>query len=132
MASPQFIHLIEQLIKNARAGKVRWQPAAREHTFRIALGEGVVYVRAESDDGDNYGASYIARLLTRNGQLVDELEASQFTSGEIELLRDLFHSARASAFELDRLVDGMQDDLEAGRVRDLPPDTSETEDDIPF
>ncbi|HZS08821.1 MAG TPA: hypothetical protein VFD58_28555 [Blastocatellia bacterium] len=45
MASPQFIHLIEQLIKNARAGKVRWQPAAREHTFRVALGEGVVNVR---------------------------------------------------------------------------------------
>jgi hypothetical protein len=132
MASPQFIHLIEQLIKNARAGKVRWQPATREHTFRIALGEGVVDVRAGSDDYNNYAASYTARLLMRDGHLVDEIEASQFTTGEVELLRDLFHTARASAFELDRLIDGMQDDLEAGRVRDLPPDIPETEDDIPF
>jgi hypothetical protein len=126
MASPQFIHLLEQLQRTSKAKRLAWRPArpdGREAAFRIALGEGVVRVESEDDDSWMPCASYRVKLLTRDGQLVDEVEASQIYDAEhITMLRDIFHGARAAAFNLDQLIDGMQDDIESGRERDLPPE----------
>jgi hypothetical protein len=47
------------------------------------------------------------------------------------MIRELYHQARVAAFDLSRLVDGMQADLESGAVRDLPKDNF-NESDIPF
>lgn len=137
MASPQFLHLLEQIHKNAKTGKIAWQPVRNYDqtgsAFRVALGEGVLRVEAEGDDDWN-GGSYRAELLTRDGDLVDEVEASQmYDSEHYDFLRDIFHGARAAAFNLDRMIDGMQDDLEAGRTRDLPPEENDDDlDDIPY
>lgn len=137
MASPQFLHLLEQLHKNTKSKNLAWRPARYDGpaagAFRIALGEGVVRVISKDDDDWMFCASYCAQLLTRDGDLADEIEASQQFSDEyFTLLRDVFHSARAAAYQLDRLIDGMQDDLEAGRSRELPPEKEETSFDIPF
>ncbi len=136
MASPQFLHLLDQLHKNTKSKQLSWQPTrydgAAAGAFRIALGEGIIRIISKDDDEWMFSASYCAQLLTRNGDLVDEIEASQQFSDEyFQLLRDVFQSARGAAYHLDRLVDGMQDDLESGRTRELPPD-EEPDDGIPF
>jgi len=137
MASPQFLHLLEQLHKNTKSKNLAWQPVryagAAAGAFRIALGEGVIRIISKDDDDWMFSASYQAQLLTRNGDLVDEIEASQqFGDEYFTLLRDVFHSARGAAYQLDRLIDGMQDDLEAGRSRELPPQQEEMTHKIPF
>lgn len=141
MASPQFLYLLEQLQITSKVKKLAWRPARLtrgcEAAFRIALGEGVIRVEAENDQDWIYSASFRAKLLTRDGQLVDEVQASQQFDGEhFTLLRDLFHSARAAAFNLDQLIDGMQDDIESGRERELPPEEKPASEDpiseIPF
>jgi len=127
MASPQFLHLLDQLHKNTKSKNLAWQPASYEGkavgAFRVALGEGVVRIVAKDDDDWMLSASYCAQLLTRDGDLVDEIEASQPYGDEyFTLLRDVFHSARGAAYQLDRLINGMQDDLESGRSRELLPE----------
>ncbi|MCI0388124.1 MAG: hypothetical protein MOB07_05060 [Acidobacteria bacterium] len=137
MASPQFLYLLEQLHKNPKSKKLAWRPTiydgAAAGAFRIALGEGVIRIISKDDDDWMFSASYCAQLLTRDGDLVDEIETSQQFSDEyFTLLRDVFHSARAAAYQLDQLIDGMQDDLEAGRTRELPPQQEEMTHEIPF
>ncbi len=127
MASPQFLYLLEQLQNASNRKRLAWSPARLsrncEAAFRIALGDGVIRVEAENDDEWIFNSSYRAKLFTRDGQLVDKAQASQHLDAEhFSLLRDIFHSARAAAFNLDKLIDGMQDDIETGRERDLPPD----------
>ena len=127
MASPQFLYLLEQIQKTSKARRLAWRPARLtyncEAAFRIALGEGVIRVESEDDQEWTFNASYCVKLLTRDGRLVDELKVSQQIDSEhFTLARDLFQSARAAAFNLDQLIDGMQDDIESGRERDLPPE----------
>jgi hypothetical protein len=137
MASPQFLHLLDQLNKNTKSKNLAWQPARYDccgaGAFRIALGDGIVRIISKNDDDWMFSASYCAQLLTRDGDIVDEIEASQQFSDEyFMLLHDVFHSARAAAYQLERLIDGMQDDLESGRTRDLPPEQEEMTHDLPF
>lgn len=140
MASQQFLHLLEQLQKSPQTKKLAWQPAKLSYSakaaFRVALGEGIFRIETKDDDNFMPSATYRAELLTRNGDLVDELQVSQiYTSDQIELLQGIFHSAREAAFNLNRMINSMQDDLESGRTRDLPPEP-ETDDDgllpVPF
>ncbi|MEK7832370.1 MAG: hypothetical protein AAB401_14860 [Acidobacteriota bacterium] len=133
MASQQFLHLLEQLQKSPQTNKLAWQPAKLSYSgkaaFRVALGEGVFRIEAKDDDTWMPCVTYRAELFTRNGDLVDELEVSQiYTNDQIELLQSLFHSAREAAFNLNRMVDSMQSDLESGRTRDLPPEPEDDDD----
>src|SRR5262245_4597501 len=135
MASPQFVYLLGQLQKSSRAPKLAWRPAKVSRScrpaFRIALGEGVIRIESEDEHEWIYSASYRAQLLTREGQLVDELQASQHLDEDhFTLLRDIFHNARVAAFNLDQLIDGMQDDIESGRERELPPEEDSVRDDL--
>ena len=137
MASPQFIHLLEQLQRTSKVKRLAWRPARLtrncEAAFRIALGEGLIRVEAEDDDSWMPSASYRVKLLTKDGQLVDEVEASQIYDAEhITLLRDIFNSARAAAFSLDQLIDGMQDDIESGRERELPSEEEPSREEPPY
>lgn len=138
MASPQFLHLLEQIHKTSGHKKLPWRPVTHpgyliKGAFRVALGDGVVRLEAESEDEFQFKASYNAYLLTREGLVVDEICATQhYESEHYAFLRELYQSARAAAFNLDRMIDGMQDDLESGQVRDLPPDDESDDSDIPF
>jgi hypothetical protein len=137
MASPQFHHLLEQIHKTSQTRKLAWQPVAKSRyskkvAFRLALGEGVVRIEAEAEDDEHFSACYAATLSRRDGLLVDEARGAQFSSEDFTLLRDIYQAARAAAFNLDRMVDEMQADLEAGRVRELPPEEDALDDGIPF
>jgi hypothetical protein len=128
MASPQFHHLLEQIHKTSQTRKLAWQPVAKSRyskkvAFRLALGEGVVRIEAEAEDDEHFSACYAATLSRRDGLLVDEARGAQFSSEDFTLLRDIY---------LDRMVDEMQADLEAGRVRELPPEEDVLDDGIPF
>jgi hypothetical protein len=139
MASQQFLHLLEQLRKSHERRPLPWQPVRQwadtsRCDLRIALGAGIVSLRCEDDDEHTLHACYKARLSTREGLLIEEVAAHQLEKEYYTLLRDVYRQARAAAFDLSRLVDGMQDDLESGVVRDLPKDNFNEygEDDIPF
>jgi len=136
MAKPQFLHLLEQMRKAAESRPLPWQPVRRWQgssrcDFRIALGAGIVSIACEDDDEHTLHACYKARLTTREGLPVDEVVAHQFDQDHYPMIREIYHQARGAAFDLSRLVDGMQADLESGAVRDLPGDNF-NESDIPF
>jgi len=129
MASQEFLRLLDQLHKTAERRRLPWQPvrqyASNGHCdFRIALGDGIV--RIETNDADanenSVSARFTAYLTTRDGLLVDEVVARQHESDYYPMLRELYHQALVAAFELSRMVDGMQEDLESAKVRDLPED----------
>ena len=137
MASPQFIQLLESLHQTAPQRRLHWQPVRRHQygshcAFCIALGAGVVRVDSNDDDEHTLHAEYRAYLTTRDGLLVDEIIARQHESDYYPLLRELYHQARIAAFNLSRMVDEMQHDLEAGVTRELPADKFEPNGDIPF
>jgi len=136
MAKPQFMHLLEQLHKTAERRQLPWQPvrqwpSSSRCDLRLALGAGVVSLTCDDDDEHTLHASYKARLTTRDGLLVDEVVAHQLEKDCYPMIRELYHQARIAAFDLPRLVDGMQADLESGVERDLPKDNF-NESDIPF
>lgn len=136
MPKPQFMHLLEQLRKASERKPLPWQPVRRwpdssRCDLRIALGEGIVSLACDDDDEHTLHACYKARLSTRDGLLIDEVVTHQFDKDCYLLIRELYHQARVAAFDLQRLVDGMQADLESGAVRDLPEDKFD-ECDIPF
>ncbi len=137
MASPQFLHLLEQLHKTSQRRQLAWEPIRKYSysfscNFRIALGEGIVYIKSSDDDEHTLHASYEAYLTTREGLLIDEIIARQHESDYYPMLREIYHQARIGAFKLDQMVNAMQDDLESGIVRELPKDKFEPHSDIPF
>ncbi|MEP7341141.1 MAG: hypothetical protein ABI977_25650 [Acidobacteriota bacterium] len=137
MASPQFIHLLDQLHKTSQRRQLPWQPIRKygyssSCDFRIALGDGIVYIHSNDDDEHTLQANYQAYLTTRDGLLVDEVVARQHESDYYPMLREIHQQARIGAFKLDQMVDVMQNDLESGVVRELPEDKFEPHSDIPF
>ncbi|GEM_PF-1417823 len=138
MASQEFLRLLDQLGKTAERRRLPWQPIkqyASDHCdFRLALGAGIV--RIETNDAsaneNSFDARYTAYLTTRDGLLIDEVVARQNESDYYPMLREIYHQALIAAFDLSRMVDGMQDDLESGKVRDLPEDKFNVDDDVPF
>lgn len=136
MAKPQFLHLLEQMRKAAERRPLPWQPVRRWHgssrcDFRIALGEGIVRIETNDADEQTRDARYTAYLTTRDGLLIDEVVARLHESDYYPMLREIYHQALVAAFDLSRVVDGMQDDLESGKTRDLPKERF-NEDDVPF
>jgi hypothetical protein len=130
------MHLLEQLHKTAQRRQLPWQPVRQwsgssRCDLRLALGAGIISLACDGDDEHTMHACYKARLITRDGLLVDEAESSQFEKDYYPLLRELYHQARIAAFDLPRLVEGMQADLESGVERDLPKDNF-NESDVPF
>ncbi|MGH9845820.1 MAG: hypothetical protein ACREEM_44510 [Blastocatellia bacterium] len=136
MASPQFIQLLDQLHKTAERRRLPWQPVRQyagdgRCNFRIALGNGIVRIEANDADERSHKARCTAYLTTRDGLLVDEVVARQHESDYYPMLREIYQQALLAAFELSRMVDGMQEDLESGKVRDLPKEPV-NDSEIPF
>jgi len=125
MASEQFLHLLEQLHKTAERRHLPWQPVRQYASggrcdFRIALGNGIVRIETNDADERSLEARCTAYLTTRDGLLIDEVVARQHESDYYPFLRKIYQQALLAAFNLSRMVDGMQEDLESGKVRDLP------------
>jgi len=136
MASPQFLHLLDQLHKTAELRQLPWRPVRQYASggrcdFRIALGDGIVRIGANNADERTIKARCTAYLTTRDGLLIDEVVARNHESDYYPMLREIHDQAIIAAFELSRMVDGMQDDLESGKARDLPKEQF-IEDDIPY
>ncbi len=126
MASPQFLAMLKQLYETGEQKPLRWESAKRSRhsvycDFYLALGQGIIQLSSNEADEESLAAKYVATLLTREGLVVEELMTSQFATGYSALVRDLFRQARAAAFNLPRLLEGMQQDLAAGTTREIPP-----------
>src|SRR5581483_5516264 len=99
----------------------------------IALGNGVIHLTGHDDNQRTRVAAYKAFLMTRDGLIVDEFEAGQHESEFFPLLEELFLQARNAAFNFPRMIEEIQADLAAGRVRELPKELIKPDDDdIPF
>ncbi len=70
-------------------------------------------------------------LTTRDGLLIDELVARVHESEYYPMLCEIYHQALVAGFDLSRMVDGMQEDLESGKTRNLPKERF-NEDEFPF
>lgn len=132
MATEQFLYLLEQLHKTSQARPIPWQPTAHKREFKLGLGEGSV--RLKLYGGNDYSdlRTVRAALCNRAGRTIDEYEAAELESENFKWLLELYLQAHATAFQLNRVVDAMLGDLEAGRFRELPPEKEEEEYDIPF
>lgn len=136
MASPQFLHLLDHLWKTAERRRLPWQPVRRYANdgrcdFRVALGEGIVRIETNDADEQTRDARYTAYLTTRDGLLIDDVVARLNESDYYPMLREIYHQALVAAFDLSRMVDGMQEDLESGKTLELPKERF-NEDDVPF
>jgi len=125
------------LHKTSQRRQLAWQPIRKySYTsscdFRLALGEGIVYIKSNDDDEHTLNACYRAYLTTRDGLLADEIVARQHESDYYQMLREIYHNARIAAFKLDQMVNVMQDDLESGVIRELPEDKFDPDSGIPF
>ena len=139
MASPQFIEVLKQLHATGQQKPIRWEPLKRASysqrcDFCIALGNGVIHLTGKDDNYCTRQAGYTAYLMTRDGLMVDEFEANQHESEFFPLLEELFQQARNAAFNFPRMLEDIQADLAAGKVRELPKQLVKPYDDdeIPF
>lgn len=110
MANPKFIALLKVLNNATKEGKVNWQETADEDAFRVLLGSGMV--RIESGFGEDTGHQYRAFLLNQKGRTIDELWVGEGRD-EYGLLDGLYSLARASALNIDMVVDSMLANLKA-------------------
>ena len=137
MASPELMNLLETLYETGKQKPLRWEPVQRSYSdqcdFCIALGNGVLHLSGKDNDPGESNASFRLELMTRDGLLADEFEASVPESPHYLQLRDLFHQARSAAFNMPRMIEEMKADALAGKTRDLPKEkTKWSEHDIPF
>lgn len=126
MASPQFLEVLKQVYETGEQKALRWEPVKRSRhsiycDFYLALGQGIIHLSSNEADEESMAAKYVATLLTREGLIVEELTTSQLATGYSSLVRDLYRQARATAFNLPLLFEGMQQDLTAGTTREIPP-----------
>jgi hypothetical protein len=141
MASPQFLYLLDQLLKTSERRRLPWSPVRKYASgnrcdFRIALGAGIVRIETNAGDERTRDSRYTDYLTTRDGLLIDELVARAHESDYYPMLREIYHQALVAAFDLSRMVDAMQEDLESGKTRDLPKERFDKEpfdeDSVPF
>ena len=136
MPGQHFIHLLEQLHKTSSQRQLPWHPVRKARyssrcDFHIALGEGIIRIECNDDYSETPESYFSACLSTRDGLQIDELAADNDESEYYPLLHEIYQQARIGAFDLSRMIDGMQRDLESGNVRDLPKDDSD-DGEIPF
>jgi nitroimidazol reductase NimA-like FMN-containing flavoprotein (pyridoxamine 5'-phosphate oxidase superfamily) len=123
-----FRGLLTQLLQGTDSKKIKWGETADSLSFRIGLGGGMVRITADQGSDE-----YRAYLIDSNGRIV-EVEDD---SGTSTLLGRLFSAARASALDVDGLLEGMMADLQRGKVVTPPPDDEKPPpggggEDIPF
>lgn len=129
----RFGAFLSALLRKTEAGEISWHETASEDAFRVALGNGLVrvsYYRVPRGQD-----RWHAVLLDREGRILEEESAYEEQADENDFagnrLRRLFEAARRSALNIDEMLTSMEQDLNEGRTRDLPPD-EEKDDDIPF
>jgi hypothetical protein len=131
MATEQFMYLLEQLHKTAQARPIPWQSTAHKREFKIGLGEGSIHLKLFGEN-EYVSRSITASLVNSEGRTIDDYEAGEYESSNFKWLLELYLQAHATAFHLNRVVDSMLGDLEAGLFRELPPEKEDDDYEIPF
>jgi hypothetical protein len=114
MATEKFLDLLRGVIVRTRERKIRWQDSEATDTYVLTLGTGKIRVQSWSDeDGDTW---YGAFLEDGQGRRVDEELA--YRGDEKLLLEEIYVTARASALQIDDLIETMLQDLEKDKERE--------------
>ncbi len=131
MATEQFMYLLEQLHKTLQTRPIPWQATSYKREFKIGLGEGSIHLKLFGEN-EYVSRSVTASLVNGEGRTIDDYEAGEYESENFKWLLELYLQAHATAFNLNRVVDSMLGDLEAGTFRELPPEKEEDDYEIPF
>jgi hypothetical protein len=84
MNEAKFDQLIQELLEQTKAGKLRWQETAASNTFRIVVGEHIIRLEKETSGGEGF---YSIILLDRKGDIIDGLY--MLDEKQTALLREL-------------------------------------------
>jgi len=119
MNRDKFLQLLKVLLEGTREGKIKWHETVDEKAFRVAFGAGLVRIedRSDPDSGIQYSVAF---LQDKQGRTIDELSPAH--PGASQLLHSLYAEARASAFAVDRVLDSILRDAEAGKTVEPPQD----------
>src|SRR5438128_585961 len=126
MTKDRIVQLIRELEQATKQDKIRWHPTAKEGAYRVGLGDGMLRIQPGDDPLDNY---IVVVVLDRQGQVIDQYSTYD-TMGDQEadsVLKSLYGFARASALNVDKVIDSMLADLKEGRTRVLPPENEQSQ-----
>jgi hypothetical protein len=112
MNEDKFNQLIQELLDQTKAGKVRWEETAEKNTLRIIVGEHMIRLAKEVDASRM--AFYSIVLLDRQGRtIIDGLYI--LDDKQIELLRELHTYAwRSMEKTKEKAIDSVLAALKSG------------------
>lgn len=111
----KLIEFLRHLRRATETGRIRWQETVNEDAFRVVLDHGMVRVGlVAADDEDGESQSHYAVLLDKEGRVQEEVS---LIPSDPSLLDDLYHLAKRSVRNSDKLIEELMGDLEAKTSR---------------
>jgi hypothetical protein len=131
--------LLRKLLEKTEDGEVDWEETVEEDAYRIGFKDGLVSISKFTGSAGEAGFRFTLRNAEgkeiESGFAVSPNFTDQVWGNEkseyLDLLRELYSSARDSALNTVETLDSMLQDLEKGKTLSAEEVDSE-EDDIPF
>jgi len=121
--------VLNKLLEETTARRVRWEDTGRESSFRVNLPNGLIRID-EQQGSNNFESVYIINIYNAKNRLIETIDDNDTDD---PLLRDLFRAARSTALNVEETLDGLMQDIMKGKTLPTPPSNSgPSEDDIPF
>ena|SRR2546423_12275618 len=111
MNGDKFNQLIQELLEQTKAGKLRWEETAARNTFRIIVGEHMIRLEKEVDASRT--AFYSIVLMDRKGEIIDGLY--NLDAEQEAMLREL-HTCASKPIEKkkEKAIDSVLSALKSG------------------
>lgn len=106
---PKMQRLVNRLTYATNSGQIEWQDTDRPHAFQYVTTTASVIVATQDDDG---AAPFTVELVDSSGAIVETLSTHESGHGGRmeptqweESVENLYHLARRSVHDVDRVVD---------------------------
>lgn len=110
MNEGKFNQLIQELLVQTKAGKLRWEETAARNTFRIVVGEHMIRLEKEVSGDEGF---YSIVLMDRRGEIIDGLY--MLDEKQTALLRELHSYAQKSLEKTkEKAIDSVLTALKSG------------------
>jgi hypothetical protein len=107
-----FIAILRKLLDATQSGKLVWSETADEETYRVTFRDGMVNVTRIPGAVDRpLRTKYTANLLNEQNTVVAEFDPQNDIDGA--LLSNLFQAARESALKPDKVLAGIEAELDS-------------------
>lgn len=106
----KLITLLQRVYENTQTAKLEWEPTEDANVFSVALGDyTLVLERMPADQGS--AESYSFRIQNDDGQVIEEITASQARQAGFDKMESTFKSARRLALNFDEAIDDVLREL---------------------